>query len=717
MNQEIDRGSTPGLSRCGKCGWLMPVDAPASQCQSCLLAMASLLMDPSDAASPGFKSLDRRFGDYILGPQLGSGGMGVVYAARHISLNRDVALKFIRDWQVASPALFVRFRIEAEAAARLHHPNIVSIHEIGEIDGQPYFSMDLVEGKSLRSLLDEGHFAGELQKAGRSRARAIQVRIAQLIAKTARAVHHAHQAGVLHRDLKPANVLLNGEGDPILTDFGLAKILYETTAHTSSQKLPGSGEMAGTPSYMSPEQVCNGETSAAADVYGLGAMLYELLVGVPPFTGNSVVEIFKKVQYDPPKDPRKLNTLIEKDFATICLKCLEKDPRRRFTSAEALATDLENWASHKPITARRAGVVVRTRLWIRRNPAGTALIAALFVGFSIALVLLAEANRQKRKFEIQQSWLFDQKVQELHRRWRDASTRRIVISAGELAILDNRMPLEQPAALQLSLGDTLVDDGIISYAQEHASAFANLEQSLSELLRQPVQLNLTVFKADEGGVGWTNADFMLMDALSYVRFTRTLYGTAPVARIDDEKTAVMMTRSGSGITNLAGTAGHTMLFPDANAAITIFAKARLCQAGVHGHELANIKYSEVLINSASKQRAQSRAIAAAVLKGEIDVGCTVERRFRQEKHSGLVALDTFAITSTVLAARPGVADEIVAAFRSALARLKQADSHHSEHENSSDWGVHVTRSVPIDDHYFDFLRKALATATEFDLKP
>jgi WD40 repeat protein/tRNA A-37 threonylcarbamoyl transferase component Bud32 len=317
------------------------------------------------------------FGDYDLLERIGQGGMGVVYRACQKSLHRLVALKMIRGGQFASAADLLRLRNEAEAAAHLDHPNIVPIYEVGVSEGQPYFSMKLIEGGSLSQVLANGEWQTSNGESER--------RAAQLLLMVARAVHHAHQRGVLHRDLKPSNILLDATGTPYVSDFGLAKRLEieSSLSHT--------GDIVGTPSYLAPELAAGRKkaVTTGADVYGLGAILYALLTGRPPFRGDTPLETLVQVRECEPEAPSGLNRQVNRDLETICLKCLEKDPQRRYGSAEALAEELERWLAGKPIRARPISRIARIGRWCRRNPAIAALTAAVLLVVVLGVVGLA----------------------------------------------------------------------------------------------------------------------------------------------------------------------------------------------------------------------------------------------------------------------------------------------------------------------------------------
>jgi TolB-like protein/Tfp pilus assembly protein PilF/predicted Ser/Thr protein kinase len=346
---------------CRKCGAAISPNSPQHSCGACLLEKALGSDEPvaegDDPVRPPPMFMD--FGDYELLEQIGRGGQGVVFRARQKSLNRIVALKVIGLGQWATKAHLKRFRQEAEAAASLEHPGIVPIHEVGERDGSCYFSMKFIEGGQLDEVI---------------RREPVPIRRAvELIAKMARTVHYAHEHGILHRDIKPGNILLDAKGEPHLTDFGLARLVESESSVTQTL------DVLGTPSYMAPEQAVgnNAAVSSATDVYGLGAVLYQLLTGQPPFAGGTTYETIKLLLDTEPRQPRLLNPKIDRDLSTTCLKCLDKDPKRRYSSALALAEDLERWLKHEPILARRTGIFVRGKKWVRRNPTSAFLAASL----------------------------------------------------------------------------------------------------------------------------------------------------------------------------------------------------------------------------------------------------------------------------------------------------------------------------------------------------
>ncbi len=421
--------------RCSNCGHEIPANAPQGLCPACLLGGAIASQEEGQSAKSGKEttadadggqartaadtvaqtdrtagsvrakrtgqsrdpartanfvpggdgSVDpgtriRYFGDYEILGELGDGAMGFVYKARQISLNRLVALKMIRAGAFASVEELRRFQNEAEAVAGLDHPHIVPIHEVGEHDGRRYFSMKLIGGPCLSRTL--ASYSADPKSAAR------------LMVTVSGAVHHAHQRGILHRDLKPSNILLDEQGQPHVSDFGLAKRVAGGAGLTMS------GSVLGTPAYMAPEQSAGNKrlVTTLSDVYGLGAVLYALLTGKAPFDGDSVLETLDRVRQQPPIPPSRINPKVPRDLEIMCLKCLEKDPRRRYTSAQVLAEELNRFLSGEPIVARPVGLAERAMKWIWRRPVIASLAATTALAILVGVVGIswqwrrAEAN-------------------------------------------------------------------------------------------------------------------------------------------------------------------------------------------------------------------------------------------------------------------------------------------------------------------------------------
>jgi serine/threonine-protein kinase len=322
------------------------------------------------------------FGDYELVEEIGRGGMGVIYKARQKSLNRLVALKMIRSISPGDAVEVQRLRQEAELIAQLDHPHIVPIHEVGIVQEQLYFTMKLTEGGSLAAFREDVRAA------------------AQLLVPVARAVHHAHQRGVLHRDLKPSNIVLDEHGQPLVTDFGLAKRL------ASDSDLTQTGQLVGTPSYMAPEQAegKRGTVTTATDVYGLGAILYALLTGKPPFRGETVLETLEQVKGQEPESPRRHNPRVDRDLETVCLKCLDKEPERRYGSAAALADDLQRYLDGEPVAACPPSAGYRFQKFARRHKVALVtsglVVAALLIGTGVSIWQAVKANYARQQADV-----------------------------------------------------------------------------------------------------------------------------------------------------------------------------------------------------------------------------------------------------------------------------------------------------------------------------
>ncbi len=365
---------------CPRCGLVFTSEKLDGLCPSCLLNALFASPEPgenrafweedtaeSDDASESPAEEIRRFSHFELFEELGRGGMGIVYRACDLGTGRIVALKVLQAHHLSVPDLVQRFRAEVRAVTSLDHPHVLPVHEVGEHDGIPFFCMKLTTGGSLAQRI--GDYLGK------------PTPIARLLSKIARGVAHAHERCILHRDLKPGNILLDAAGEPYVCDFGLAKWIED------DRNLTITHAVLGTPHYIAPEQA-NGQKglSTAVDIYSLGAILYELLTGRPPFVGQSIIETLRLASENTPERPSSLARNIPRDLETICLKCLERDPAARYPTASALADDLDNWLLGKPIFARPVGAAEQLWRWARRNPLPASLIASIALLLAITAV-------------------------------------------------------------------------------------------------------------------------------------------------------------------------------------------------------------------------------------------------------------------------------------------------------------------------------------------
>ncbi len=380
-HQELHGGDDPDPEAC-----LVAHPLLAAELADCLQGLAAMeeLRNALNVAPPPAPFAPRSLGDFQLVREIGGGGMGVVYEAIDTRLNRTVAIKRIKAGILADGEELEMFRKEARAAAALQHPNIVQLHEVGEQDGQPYLVLEYVDGGSLDAKL-AGTPINPMEAA-------------QLLATLAQAMQYAHEHGIVHRDLKPANVLLTRNGIPKITDFGLAKHLHADRGETQS------GTIKGTASYMAFEQArgLTREISPVTDVYALGAILYETLTGRPPFRGATVFDTLMQVTSLEPVPPMRLQPMVPRDLETICLKCLQKDPHKRYSSAKDLADELGRFLRHEPIHARPVGIVGRVFRWCRRNPVVAALlsVAAALTALVVVLIVLRFVDRSGRRDRI-----------------------------------------------------------------------------------------------------------------------------------------------------------------------------------------------------------------------------------------------------------------------------------------------------------------------------
>ena len=477
---------------CSACGALLSEDSAASTCARCLMEACFGKSEhgapeaaPAGAFDSGLAAPGEVFGDYELREEIARGGMGVVFKARQRSLDRTVALKMMLPGWLNNKEIVSRFRVEAEAASRLMHPGIVAIHDVGECDGQQFYSMDYIEGFDLVRRVKNGPVSPE--------------EAARWIRSIAEAIHHAHQRGILHRDLKPANILIDAQGEAHVTDFGLAKLLDE------ARDLTVPGRVLGTPSFMPPEQADpeRGAVTVASDVYGLGAILYFLLTGKAPFEGISMDHSIKLLLTEDPVPPSRVRPGIPPDLETICLKCLSKEPQRRYASADDLADDLGAWSRREPIRARPVPFAERAWFWARRNPWLAGMSAGLVLTIMAGAALQERALRQARQARADAEGLIQFMNEDLTEQLRPL---------GRLRLLDNvnrtvrqyysGQPMKQtpsdPSAGKAQFyrnnASVLREMGRLDEAQESArSAIALLEPLIR---REPAEFEWAVALAD-----------------------------------------------------------------------------------------------------------------------------------------------------------------------------------------------------------------------------
>jgi predicted Ser/Thr protein kinase len=577
----------PETIRCSECGAELPTGTPKGLCSRCALLGALEMSNgesqilqtednanasPARSATPiGQLPTSRYFGDYELLQEIARGGMGVVYKARQQSLNRVVAVKMLLFGANAGADFIKRFRVEASAAAALQHPNIVAIHEVGVREGEHFLVMDFVEGSNLARLAKEQTLPPK--------------RAAQYLKTIAEAIHYAHEHGILHRDLKPSNVLIDANDQPRVTDFGLAKVLTtDSQLSTDHAHLTQTGHILGSPGYMPPEQAGGGrgKVSRRSDVYSLGAMLYHLLTGRPPFGGGSISETLKQVETQEPVSLRLLNPGVPLDLETICLKCLEKDPGRRYQTSMELSEELGRFLKGETIHARPVGRTEKLWRWGRRNPLATALILVLCTGFSACLVLLHAVSEQKRAHQTSLNTL----IKTIGARVQDltiASRPFEHFSAEEVKILLGRDAAPPGVSARFTVA-TFIDMTPMQTLITFGKLINRIEKSVPSTKAGAVRLDLRIYNdyaqlredLASGVVHFASVDGPTCLAAQSLN-------PAVRALVCDQRPGlptVIFVRADSGITNLAGLKGHSLAIPDKGLNPFVFVFSQLLEAGL-----------------------------------------------------------------------------------------------------------------------------------------
>jgi ABC-type phosphate/phosphonate transport system substrate-binding protein/tRNA A-37 threonylcarbamoyl transferase component Bud32 len=595
---------------------------PAEICSGCLLC-AVLLEEDEPEISPtvtALKPSPRLCGDYQLLDQIGRGACGVVYKARKVSLKKVCALKLLIHADTATAEELERLRIEAETAARIRHPNILPVFDFGECNGQHYIAMELINGQDLKQRLATNEFRIPASRDAKPRAREMQRNIARLMSAVARAVDHAHQCGFLHRDIKPSNILLDEKGQPYLGDFGLAKAL------DGSRSISKPGTVLGTFDYMSPEQAEGKRVGFPTDIFSLGAVLYELLTGQAPFHGDSIGETLRRLQETDPQEPRSFCQWIDTDLATICLKCLEKDPNLRYASAGNLADDLDNWLADKPVRARPVRFVGRVKRWCRREPKIAAMAAGLFLLVTavatLTSILLVLMKSHVTEMEYSPEHLRQVLINRIERdRNEDAPIR---IFSEEISIITRHGPIndgtEKPLTLAARTRERNADRMVPPFGYFVQCLQTNLWQQAELPARFDLVLHYSEASSQDSALAGS-ADLFRLDPAAYVVTRKKMPALTPLAResYDEGKPVLhgaIVTHPTSGITNLSQLNGSIAFGEKDTAMGWYLPRAALANAGLRKRDftvLTNLSFA-----SALNAVREGRVKAGVVLQEDLD---------------------------------------------------------------------------------------------------
>jgi serine/threonine protein kinase/ABC-type phosphate/phosphonate transport system substrate-binding protein len=610
--------------------------------------------------------------------QLGRGGMGVVYRARQLTTDRIVALKMLLHSQQDSPVAVLRLQIEGEAAARLSHPNIVRILEVGEHEGQCFISMPLIHGASLQERIERGEYRSVGVERSSAAARQWQMKLVALLLSVTRAVEYAHTRGVLHRDLKPANILIDESGIPYLTDFGLAKL-------TDSDLRPSETNASlGTPVYMSPEQTRGEPLNVTTDVYGLGVILYELLAGRLPFRAQTSFELAREISLREPLAPRRLNPAIDRNLQTICLKCLDKDPLRRYGSAGLLAEDLERWQSGERVLARSAGHLRRGVRWTRNNPVAAALIGSLFAVLVALLSALYYSNKSemaenefRREKEISAArarfakdliW----KETGIHTFWTSPDDPGKPIKSDILHYAAGIEPIDPLGSLlvRCRIGVLVEEKDAQAGLESYAHLLHYLEGRISNRSKT-TQIDICPYKRKRSAIdalGRGDIDILKIGGASYVVAVNRYPGIKPVVAQLPAKTGAIFVRRDSGIDTLQKLQGRRIALGDINSTVSMWAIHRFAQSGVVATYTRNAEPDGTMDQQGSKNT--NKEPINAVLSGACEAGAINESILKDPSYSQLMVLDTYESSPVLWLSRSGLPAQQFEAIGNALTELR-----------------------------------------------
>lgn len=702
---------------CPDCGLTITGNQPKGLCSRCalneLVGLESASLPHTDEqeqlATVPACSIEKKLGKYELVREIARGGMGIVYEARQEGPTRTVALKLMLFGSHATPELIRRFRLEASAAAVLHHPNIVEIYEVGVAEGEHFIAMEYVDGPNLSVL---------------ARTRPLSSRqIGEYLRSVSLAIDHAHSQGILHRDLKPSNVLIDSQGHPRVTDFGLAKKLTTLNSGETSQEegdgldsnwldyesLTASGQVLGSPGFMSPEQArgLKGKVDQRSDIYSLGSMLYYLLTGRAPFGGGgSLADTLRQVETQEPVTPRLLNPGVPTDLETICLKCLEKDPHRRYQTAQSLADDFERFLQGKRVSARPIGSIGKLHRWTRRNRMASAFIATVCCAFLSALWLLVLVNQEKNK----QSVLVAEVTRTVHANgallqrtlarldenlegiWANRDKPYIDLDSEDVAMMGGQTKpavTNRTTSVRWKMG-LITDEYPAQRVRQHTKLLSELESRTSKSLGQEVRIDVRLYKFHEDFVKDLVSgvvDFGRMGAVRYLRTHRAHPEITPlVIPKSCNKIGLLFTRTNSGIRSLSDVVGRRVAFGDTNSTISFWAQIKMAENGLTGDRLLSHEFLDSTLDFADEvmevgfSNAVHRigylhshaAVVEGVIDGRFDVGVAMRRALLIQQSRGLVAIPgtEFSSSPNIQVARPGLAQRHLGALVHAMTNLQ-----------------------------------------------
>ncbi|HUS37032.1 MAG TPA: serine/threonine-protein kinase [Verrucomicrobiae bacterium] len=617
------------------------VESVDGGCVSCLLQAA-------DRPDPKFLIQEklRYFGDFELKEPLGHGGMGMVFRAWQVSMRREVALKMINSGELASAEAVRRFRREAEAASLLDHPNIVKVYAVGEREGHQYIAMELAAGRDL---------AAEITSFQRDPRRACRI-----VTQIARAVHFAHQHGVLHRDLKPANVLVDEHDVALLTDFGLAKITVGT--RVSSQSMTQSGRLLGTPAYMAPEQLNHSaeRLTITAEVYTLGVILYETLTGRLPYPPGHSVDILNSIRANDIVPLRKAEPLLPRALDNICAKALRKDPKLRYQSAEELAADLDRWLNGETVLAKAESVPDRVVHWASRHRISIAITSILLTGFLVSTALLLRLREKSAREGHLVSAARNQLQTDLEKLWSDADlSYHKMVPSENLSILAGLDDSGIANGVHYSIGAYENNGQLTNSVQAYAPILNHLEKSLRRRGRSTPRFDLLLYKFNptaRAAFAQRKFDIGRFGANPYNLLRQANSDLVVLAAENSDHIGVIFVRKDSNIRTMEQLRGCSIAMGEESSTTSgTFAPALFYDHGLKKSDFSKIKWHPV----------NGRALEA-VAAGECDAGVCGHEIYSRRSMTNLVILATFESQRAVWVARRSLGEPLINSLREAL---------------------------------------------------